>query len=146
MLSDAQLELVTLKVNAETDIPFLRESAEEKIIEKVLSVVNEKLEPSLLAFCPRSYVDCLKIALQDGIPAVQKRAQICEILQSVLAEPLAEQMAGMIDVSLMPESMEEKVMGVICKKIVEEFVEWTVGEIDERMNERLVESREFDAS
>lgn len=141
MLSEAQKELVTLKVNAETDLPLLSESTEERVIEKILDVVNDKLEPSLRAMCPEPYVDCLKIALAEGVPVTEKRAAISEILNPVLAQPLAVNMAGMVDVALVPEHLEERVMSVVCRKIIDEFVEWTVGEIDERLSERLQQSR-----
>lgn len=144
MLTERQCELVTLKVNKETDIPFLKESMEEKIIEKVIEVVNSNLEPSLRSFCPTPYVDCLQIALREGIPVIEKRRQISEIMHEALAKPLGEKMAGLIDVALVPESMEEKVLGTVCKKIVDEFVEWTVGEIDERFETRLEQSRDID--
>lgn len=137
---------MTLKVNETTDLPFLKESAEEKIIEKVLSIVNPNIEPSLRSFCPDPYVDCLKIALQEGISGREKRKRICEILEEVLSKPLGERVAGMIDISFLPEYMEEKVLQGVCKKIVEEFVEWTVGEIDETFEKRLQQSREFSVS
>lgn len=143
MLSERQCELVSLKVNEETDVPFLHESAEEKIIDKVLDIVNPNIEPSLRQFCPDPYVDCLKIALQDGLPSREKRKKICEILDDVLAKPLGDRVAGMIDISFLPERLEEKILQGVCKKIVEEFVEWTVGEIDETFEKRLQRTREF---
>lgn len=142
MLSERQCELVKLKVNAETDIPFLQESHEEKVIDKVLDIVNPKLEPAFRALCPKPYVDCLKIALAEGVPIEEKREKISAIMRVTLAEPLALSMAGSLDVSLVPEFMEERILGLVCRKIVDEFIEWTVGEIDERMNSRLEESRE----
>lgn len=146
MLSDRQCELVKLKVNESTDIPLLKESTEERIIEKVLEIVNPNLEPSLRSFCPDPYVDCLKIALQEGISSREKRKRISSILHEVMAKPLGEKVAGMIDVAMLPEYLEEKVLEGVCKKIVDEFVEWTVGEIDERFESRLQESREFAVS
>lgn len=132
-----------MRVNAETDIPFLQESHEARVIDKVLSIVNPRLEPSLRSFCPSSYVDCLKIALQEGIPVEEKRRKISTIMHSTIAEPLSKSMAGSIDVALVPEYLEERILSLVCRKIVDEFVEWTVGEIDERMNTRLEESREL---
>lgn len=142
MLSGRQCELVILKVNQETDIPFLKESTEAKVIEKILGIVNPNLEDSMRSLCPAPYIDCLKIALKEGIPADEKRRLISDIMYETLSKPLAATMAGMIDISLVPEAMEERILDVVCKKIVDEFIEWTVGEIDERMNTRLEQSRE----
>lgn len=143
MLSERQSEVVRLRVNAETDIPFLQESHEARIIDKVLSIVNPRLEPSLRSFCPAPYVDSLKIALEEGVPAEEKRRKISSIMHTTLGEPLARSMAGSIDIALVPEYMEERILSLVCRKIVDEFIEWTVGEIDERMNTRLEESREI---
>lgn len=142
MLSEAMCEVVKNRVNAETDIPLVREETEGKLIEKVLDVLNPKLEPALRAICPDPYVDCLKIALQEGVPTEQKRGQISQILRGQLQEPLARELAGNMDVALVPENMEENLMRVVSQKVIEEFVEWIVGELDERMDTRLQVSRE----
>lgn len=141
MLSDKQCEIISTKVNRETDIPLLSESAEDKIIDKVLSTVNPLMEPALRAFCPPGYVDCLKIALAEGIDEKDKREQISRIMRKELAEPMAERMAGSLDVAMVPEYMEQKVLEVVTQKIVDEFIEWTVGEIDDRMNKSLENTR-----
>lgn len=146
MLSENQRELISLKVNETTDIPFLNEATEDRIIDKVLERLNPYLEPSLRALCPDPYVNCLKIALQEGISSEEKRRQIGAILHPTLAEPLSKKMAGLVDISLVPESMEEKILAVVCRKIVDEFVEWTVGQINERFEQRLENTREFAAA
>lgn len=146
MLSENQRELISLKVNETTDIPFLNESAEDRIIDKVLERLNPYLEPSLRALCPDPYVNCLKIALQEDISSEEKRHQIGSILHPTLAEPLSKKMAGLVDISLVPESMEEQILSVVCRKIVDEFVEWTVGTINERFEQRLENTREFAAN
>lgn len=143
MLSGRQCELVILKVNEETDIPFLKESTEARIIEKVLGVVNPNLEDSLRALCPPPYIDCLKIALSEKISTDEKRKRISEIMYETLSKPLAATMAGMIDVALVPEYMEERILDVVCKKIVDEFIEWTIGEFDDNFTSRLEQSREI---
>lgn len=142
MLSRGQCETIKNRVNAEMDIPFLREDMEGKIIGRVIDTLNPKMEPAMRAICPDPYVDCLKLALQEGVPADQKRREISRILRGELEEPLALQLAGSMDVALVPEHVEEGMMKVVAQKTIEEFVEWTVGEIDERMQARLQVSRE----
>lgn len=146
MLSEKQRELIALKVNEDMDIPFFGESTEGRIIDKVIDTVDPHLEPAMRVLCPAPYVDCLKIALEEGSSVEDKRRRICEIMRPTLAEPLAREMAGVIDVAMVPENMEERVLEVVTRKIVEEFVEWTVGEIDERLSQRLESSREFAAA
>lgn len=142
MLSESQCEVIKNRVNAEADIPFVREETEGKIIEKVIDVLNPKIEPALRAICPDPYVDCLKIALTEGLPTEQKREQISRILKAELEEPLARELSGNLDIALVPEHVEEGLMKIFSQKTIEEFVEWTVGEIDERMDNRLQASRE----
>lgn len=143
MLSPGQCETIKNRVNAEADIPFLHEEAEGQIIAKVIDTLNPKMEPALRAICPAPYVDCLKLALQEGVPAADKRAAISRILRAELEEPLARELAGSVDVALVPEHVEHQLMRVVAQKTVDEFVEWTVGEIDDRMETRLAASREL---
>lgn len=143
MLSENQKEIVINQVNAETDIPFMRESTESRIISKIVETLNPHIEPSLRSLCPAPYVDCLKLALQEGVPIEEKRLQISEILRGELAEPLADKLAGVLDVAMVPEEYEGRILAVVTQKLVEEMVEWCVGEIDERTGERLSASREI---
>lgn len=146
MLSDNQLEVIKNRVNAEADIPFIREEMEGRIISKVLDVLNPKLEPALRAICPAPYVECLKIALTEGVPVEEKRERISTILRDEMERPLARELSGNMDVALIPENVEEGVMRLVAQKTIEEFVEWTVGEVDERMQGRLEMSRELASS
>lgn len=142
MLSENQKEVIKNRINAETDIPFLRESTEDKIIRSVIETLNPHVEPALRQICPSPYVDCIKIALTEGIPTEQRRQQISAILREQLVDPLADQLNGKLDMALIPENMELRILEVFAKKIVDEFVEWTVAEIDERMGLSLTASRE----
>lgn len=126
MLSDAQCEVVKNRINADTDIPFLREETEGKIIDKVIDTLNPKIEPALRAICPKPYVDCLKLALDENIPVQEKRKQISRILRGELEQPLAQHLSGSMDVALIPEDVEEALMRQVAEKVIEEFVEWTV--------------------
>lgn len=141
MLSDAQCEVIKNRVNAETDIPFIREETEGKIIDVAIDTINPKLEPALRSLCPKPYVDCLKLALNENLPIVEKRHQISAILRGELETPLAQQLSGSMDVALIPEEVEEALMRQVAQKIIEEFVEWTVGEIGDLLPPRLQETR-----
>lgn len=136
MLSEKQCKVLGTSVNNDTDIPFMHEEAECLIIEKVIDKLNPHIEPALQAICPPEYVSCLKLALAEGIPLKEKRTKISCILRSVLSEPLANQLAGVLDFSLVPERLEQKLLNVVTNKLVEELVEWTVGEIDDHLGER----------
>lgn len=142
MLSERQCELIIHKVNSETDLPFVSESTEARLITKVVERLNPLFEPAFRNICPAPYIDCLKIALEEGVSTIDKRAKISSILQEELAEPLAEKLAGSLDINMIPEDVEERFLRVVTKKVVEEMVEWCVGEIDERMGQRLEESRD----
>lgn len=141
MLSDAQCQVIKNRINAEADIPFLREEAEGRVIEKVIDTINPRIEPAMRALCPAPYVECLKIALKEGLSSNEKRKKISTILRGELEEPLAKRLAGNMDVALLSENAEEALMRVVAQKVIEEFVEWTVGEMDERVLVRLDETR-----
>jgi len=142
MLSENQKEVVKNRVNADADIPFMGEETEGRIIDHVIDHINPHIEPALRVLCPKPYVDCLKIALAEGEGIDTKRERICSILNGELAQPLAGELSRSMDVAMLPERWEEKVMEVVSKKIIEEMVEWTVAEIDERMESSLQRSRE----
>lgn len=142
MLSENQCEVVKNRVNADADIPFLSEETEGKIIDKIIDKINPRIEPALRLICPAPYVDCLKIALAEGVDTAEKRRHICTILNGQLAEPLGTELSRSLDVGMVPEHVEQSVMEIVSKKIIEEMVEWTVAEIDERMAESLQASRD----
>ena len=68
---------------------------------------------------------------------------ISSILRVHIGEPLAKELNRRVDVGFVPERLEGKVFEAISNKFVDGFVEWTVGEIDERVNTALEASREL---
>lgn len=141
MLSEAQVRFLRDRVNEETDLPFINEDHEGKIIKVVIDAINPRMEPALRAIIPNPYVECLKLAISETTPTKEKRTRISLILRNELEQPLAEQLAGSVDVAIVPEDVEERLMRVVAKKIIEELVEWTVGELDERMRERIKDAQ-----
>lgn len=142
MLSEKQLEVVRNRANADLDLPLIGEDTEARLIDKVIEKLAPQLEPAMRAICPKPYVDCLKIALTEGIPMSDRRQRITEIMQGELSDPLARELNENVDADLVPERLEGKLMKVLTNKLIEEFVEWTVGEIDEGLESSLISSRE----
>lgn len=143
MLSEAQQEVIKNLVNAEVDLPLLNEDREGRLISQVVDTIAPCVEPSLRAFLPDCYVDCLKIALAERIPMDTRRAQISEILRKEIGAPLAVELNRSIDAALIPERLEGKLLKKVADKIVDEFVEWTLAEIDTRLDTSLNKSREM---
>ncbi len=121
---------------------LIGEDHESRLIEKVISTVTPVAEKSFRAFLPDCYVDCLKIALTETIPIEERRSQITTILQREIAQPLAIHLNENCDARFIPERLEAKMFKVIAEKLVEEMVEWCVGEIDDRLQQSLNKSRE----
>lgn len=121
------------KVNRDLDIPWIGESMEERLISKVVDKVAPKVEPSLLAIMPAVYVACIKLALNEEVPIQDRKDRISELLRAELAGPLARELNERVDVNMIPEKMEGAVLKQIAKKVIDEFVEWTVGHVSEKM-------------
>lgn len=113
------------------NLPFISENNEAKLIDKFVDVINPEVEPSLAAIIPRVYVDAVKVALSEHISLRERREKISRLLRSELANPLARELNSRIDSGILPENVEGKVLGAVANQIIEEFVEWTVGELDE---------------
>lgn len=141
MLNEVQIQVIKNRINAETDIPLLREDAEGKLIALAVDTINPKLEPALRSICPKPFVDALKLALDPTLPHSEKRLQISKILTSDLEEALTNKFAGSLDQSLVPPDVEHNLMRQIAQKLIEELVTWTVAEIDTRLTDRLAETQ-----
>lgn len=92
------------------------------------------VEPALRAIAPDVYVDALKIALSEDIAIEDRRSRIARILRGELGQPLTRELNERMDSSILSESMEEKALKVVSYKIIDELVDWTVGEIDEKLS------------
>lgn len=82
---------------------------------------------------PDIYVDCLRIALTEGVSADDRRRQISEKLIGELEPGLTRGLNDRIDSSLVPDMWEDDLLSIVSTKIIKEFVEWTVGELDEKL-------------
>lgn len=91
------------------------------------------MEPALRAIMPDVYVDCLRIALTEGVSADDRRTQISEKLIGELEPGLTRGLNERIDSSVVPDMWEDDLLSLVSKKIIKEFVEWTVGELDEKL-------------
>lgn len=139
MLSERQVEVVVRKANEEVDLPFVSEGRESRLIAKVVERINPELEPSLLRVMPKINVEMIKLLLAEGMPLKTRRARLVDLVHEQLAEPLTEALNERVDVSMLPERAEGKVMRKIVERLLEEMVDWSVSEVDERVAEELAE-------
>ena len=134
MLSDKQKEIVIYKINHHVDIPWISESMEGNVIQKVVDKISPALEPALRAVMPDVYVECIRIALTEGITSNERRKKISALLIAELGAPLARALDERVDSSMIPDGMEAGFMEKVAHKILKEFVDWTVGELDDRLS------------
>lgn len=139
MLSERQVEVVVRKANEEIDLPFVSEGRESRLISKVVERINPELEPSLLSFMPEINVEMLKLLLAEGMPLKTRRARLVDLVHRQLAAPLTEALNERVDVSMLPERAEGKVMRKIVERLLEEAVEWSVNSVDETVAAELAE-------
>lgn len=120
-------------------LSFVREGRESRLISKVVERINPELEPSLLSFMPEINVEMLKLLLAEGMPLKTRRARLVDLVHRQLAAPLTEALNERVDVSMLPERAEGKVMRKIVERLLEEAVEWSVNSVDETVAEELAE-------
>ena len=126
-------QVVVGKVNEDLDVPWVSERREEAIIKKLVNKIAPKVEPALLAIMPTVYVTCVKLALDESLSLEERRSQISDLLRTELSVPLSRELNERVDCSFMPEKIEGKVLKVVANKVIDEFVEWTVGEVSDKL-------------
>lgn len=115
-----------------------------RIINKLVEKINPHIEPALRAIIPDIYVDCLRIALTEGVSAKDRRKQISSKLIEELEPGLTQGLNDRIDSRAIPDMWEDDLLRQVSKKIIKEFVEWTIGELDERLARSYEEVAEQD--
>lgn len=72
---------------------------------------------------PRSvYLRSLKIALDEDKSKNVRQREIRDLMRAEFSEPLATELNSRVDMSLIPEEVEGKVLTVVADEIVEQFV------------------------
>lgn len=108
-----------------------------RIITKLVTKLNPHLEPALRSILPDIYVDCLRIALTEGVSADDRRKQITEKMIGEIEPGLTRGLNDRIDSSLVPDMWEDDLLSIVSKKVIKEFVEWTVGSLDEQLSRSI---------
>lgn len=144
MLNERQKAVVIKNVNEELNIPLITEDREGRMIENLVDRILPNVEPALLVIIPEIYVQCIRLALNERLPIHERRDQISDLMRGELSEPLARQLNERVDMSIVPENLEGTVLKVVANKVIDRFVQWTVGEMDENFRE-VDESEEYNA-
>jgi hypothetical protein len=134
MLSEKQIQRVVNKVNQDVDLPLMTEKREEKIIEKSVRHLVVHMEPSLDFICGPVYTRAIKTALNESMSSQQRSKEVTELLQGEMAVPLAKELTERSDIqSYIGQRLEISAMKAISEKIIEEFVEWLIVKVDEKI-------------
>lgn len=133
MLSERQKELIVAKVNAEIDLVFISERREEKIINKIVDLLEPLFEPALRAIISHDHVHCIKVALNESLDVDERATRISSVMRGEMSEPLSRELDRRIDSHLLPRRVEASFFRTIANKIIDEFVEWTVGKVDDKL-------------
>ncbi|CAM9811308.1 unnamed protein product [Pylaiella littoralis] len=144
MLNERQKQVVVRKVNEDVNLPFVSEAREARLIETFVDKILPKVEPSLQAIMPAIYVRCIKIALNETQSIKERRDNIARHLRGELSAPLTRELNERLDCKIIPEKWEGKVLAIVANKVIDEFVEWTVGEVDEHLRVVPVTGRSMD--
>ena len=132
MLNERQRHVAITRLNEEIDVPLVSEGREEEMVEKMFDRVMPHVEPSLSKILPEVWLNCIKLVLNEELDVKDKTDQISEMVRGEYSEPLSRELNERIDVSLIPEGIEGKMLKILSNKVLDEIVEWTVGEFDEK--------------
>lgn len=138
--------MVINNVNEDLNLPWVSEAREERLIEKIVDRILPKVEPALTAIMPEVYVTCIKLALNESLTMKQRRKRISDLLRAELSAPLSRELNERVDCSLIPEGVEGRVLTVVSNKVIDEFVEWTVGEVSDKFKQVEEVERELEES
>lgn len=134
MLNDRQRGVLITRINEDVDLPLISERREERMIEKIFELIGPKVEPSLRFLLPEVYVDSIKLALDESLELDQRVRRISDLMRGELAEPLSRELNARVDCPVVPEKVEGMFLKFFSKKLISEFVEWTVGKVDEKLS------------
>ena len=136
MLSERQVQIIIQKVNEDVDLPLMSDNREGKIIDKLVRTLIPHLEASLNVVCGDAYTRAIKMALNESMPNKQRCKEVTAILNSELSAPLCRELSERSDAQrFLGARLEGTAMKVVSDKMISEFVEWIVGEVDEEMEE-----------
>ncbi|CAM9670522.1 unnamed protein product [Ascophyllum nodosum] len=137
MLSDLQKGFIIEKVNADVDMPFISEGMEEKIIHRLVDVVEKVLETALRVLIAKDYVGCIKVVLDENLEVDDKSDRISNVMRGNLSEPLARNLDERVS-CMLPKRVEAFVFQKIANKIIDSSVEWTVGKVDSQLQSMVL--------
>eukprot|EP00899_Mesostigma_viride_P018428 jgi/Mesvir1/26587/Mv25705-RA.3 len=108
-----------------------RQSQEEKIIDKAVTKLLPHIEPALRSFLDPDYVDILKLLLNDEMEDEQRKAAINLMLQKKWLVPLTTALNGRIDLPILGEELEQKLLKKVVKRVIKSGVGWSVAKLPE---------------
>merc|ERR1712216_18274 len=88
LLSDHQVDVIVDRVNGAIDIWLLSEDFERSLIEPPVKQTNEQLRECMESFTSVPWVNALKILLDESKSPDSKAAEVQEILNAEIREPL----------------------------------------------------------
>ena len=84
--------------------------------------------------CGSVYTKAIKTALNESMRNEQKSKEVTVLLQGKLTTPLATELTERSDIQkFIGLRLEGAVMKGISEKIIEEFVEWLIVKVDEKI-------------
>lgn len=127
--------MVVDKVNEDVNLPLVSEVREERMIQRIVETISPMVEPSLKMLMPDIYVTCIKLALNEELSRKEREEQISDIMRGELSDPLTHQLNERVDLRFVPEGLEGVMLKIVSNKIIDEFVERTVGKVSEELEE-----------
>jgi len=120
MLTQEQIKLIAEAANKKIDLPFVSETREQALFEKTLLQVDGLLEGVLEEkFSPDTVV--LMRTLLGGDNRAREKA-LTDFLQSLVGESLIEKINEKVDIPLLSEQKEEKIMRIFSDFLIAQLV------------------------
>merc|ERR1712032_1099252 len=110
LLSKSQADIVVDRINAAVDIPLLTESMERKLIAGIVGMLNPLLKDALASCLSINMLEAVTVLLDETKPRDEKGDLIRGSLDRAVQEPLVTFLHGKIDMTVIPDALEKKVL------------------------------------
>mmetsp|Transcript_16722 Transcript_16722/g.47586 ORF Transcript_16722/g.47586 Transcript_16722/m.47586 type:complete len:218 (+) Transcript_16722:59-712(+) len=126
LLSDHQLSTVIDRVNEGINLWGFSEECERSIIEPPARQVNGFLRESLQSFMAEAWVKVVSVLLDETLPPGEKTSVVQGIIREQLQDPLVVALNGRIDIPILTEGVEARLLELMVSKVLDSIVAMSV--------------------
>lgn len=126
LLSDGQVDVIIDRINKNVDVWFLSEAMEREVIKRPVVEVNGMLKECLRSFMQEDWVLAIEVILDETLPTEAKTSTLQAVIDRQLRDPLVVALNGKINLPLIGESAEQRILLEIVGRILDSIVSRSV--------------------